>query len=96
VLEFLHGFFRAFPDYQGEIETQAFGDDVMIATWLWRGSLRGEFLGYAPTGRSVSVPAVSVYHFRDGKLAGERVFFDVATLFRQAGLPLAGEEARVA
>lgn len=29
-------------------------------------------------------------------LAGERVFFDMATLFRQGGLPVAGEEARVA
>ena len=96
VLAFLRDFFRAFPDYHGELETTAFGDDVMIGTWQLRGTLRGEYLGYAPTGRSISVPAVSLFAFRDGKLAGERVFFDMATLFRQAGLPLASGEARVA
>jgi len=91
VLAFLLDFFRAFPDYAGDVETKAFGDDVIIATWQWRGTLRGEFLGYAPTGRSISLEAVSLYQFRDGKLAGERVFFDLATLFRQAGLPLSSE-----
>ena len=96
VLGFLGDFFRAFPDYHGEVETAAFGDDVMIGTWRFTGTLRGEFLGYAPTGRAVAVPAVSLFLFRDGKLAGERVFFDMATLFRQAGLPLALEEAAVA
>ena len=96
VLDFLLDFFRAFPDYAGEIETKAFGDDVVIATWNWRGTLRGEFLGYAPTGRPISLTAVSLYRFRDGKLAGEQVFFDLATLFRQAGLPLAIEVAQVA
>jgi predicted ester cyclase len=68
----------------------------MIGTWHSRGTLRGDFMGYAPTGRSISVPAVSVFHFREGKLSGERVFFDMATLFRQAGLRLVTEEARVA
>ena len=96
VLDFFGSFFHAFPDYAGDIETKAFGDDVIIATWQWRGTLRGEFLGYAPTGRPISLIAVSMYLFRDGELAGERVFFDLATLFRQAGLPLADAQAEVA
>jgi steroid delta-isomerase-like uncharacterized protein len=88
VLEYLERFLRSFPDYAGESDTKVASGDVVMALWTLRGTLRGEFLGMPPTGRAVAVPAVSVYFLRGGKLRCERIFFDVATLLAQAGLPM--------
>ena len=87
VEEYLTRFMQTFPDYVGELETKASGADVVIGLWTLCGTLRGELLGMPPTGRAVAVPAVSAYFLRDGRLCCERIFFDVATLLAQAGLP---------
>ena len=87
-LEYLERFLRTFPDYVGELETEATGPDVVIGLWTLRGTLDAELFGMPPTGRSVAVPAVSAYFMRDGRLCCERIFFDVATLLAQAGLSM--------
>ena len=54
--------------------------------------------GVAPTGRRVQIPAVSIIHFREGKIASERIYWDQASVLVQigaidaAGLPVAGAE----
>jgi hypothetical protein len=35
------------------------------------------------------VPVVSIFTMRNGLIQGERILFDLATLCRQAGLPVA-------
>jgi steroid delta-isomerase-like uncharacterized protein len=81
---FLEQFLEAFPDYVGEVESVATGEDVVILTWV----LRGRFLGMTPTGNEVAVRAVSAFTLRGDRITGERVYYDVATMCRQAGLPL--------
>jgi hypothetical protein len=55
-------------------------------------------VGVPPTGRSFVVPFANVAPFKDGLMAGETIYFDLATLCEQAGLPLddvrAGAKAR--
>jgi hypothetical protein len=41
-----------------------------------------------PSGGSFTVGFANVTPFRDGLMAGERIYFDLATLCTQAGLPL--------
>jgi carboxymethylenebutenolidase len=41
--------------------------------------------GVAPTHRKVEMDVVVVAHFRDGKLAGERIYWDQVTVLRQVG-----------
>jgi carboxymethylenebutenolidase len=54
--------------------------------------------GIAPTGRPVEVALVVVVEFRDGKLAGERIYWDQASVLVQLSLldpstlPIAGVE----
>jgi carboxymethylenebutenolidase len=54
--------------------------------------------GLAPTSKRVQIPVVSVVHFRDGKIASERVYWDQASILVQIGaidagrLPVAGAE----
>jgi steroid delta-isomerase-like uncharacterized protein len=81
-------FFSVFPDYRAETEgVAAQGESV---AWWGRISLtfEGELFGRPPTGRTASLPAFSVFDFRDGRLARERFFFDLAMLCEQIGLPV--------
>ena len=65
----------------------------MIAQARYQGVHRGRFLDYAPSGRPVDLPLAVVIPFRDGLMAGERFYYDLATLLRQIGVLAAlGEE----
>ena len=92
------GYFTAFPDLAPEDEGSAFGDDVMIVWGTLRGSSGGHWMGVPPTGGSFAVPFANVTPFRDGLMAGESIYFDLATLCEQTALPLdlvrAGAKAR--
>jgi steroid delta-isomerase-like uncharacterized protein len=81
------GYFAAFPDLEPEDEARAFGDDVMVVWGILRGTSGGEWMGVPPSGRSFEVPFTNVTPFRDGLMAGESLYFDVATLCEQAALP---------
>lgn len=64
-------------------------------------SIRMDWLlpGIAPTGKPVELALVVVVEFRDGKLAGERIYWDQASVLVQLGLldastlPVAGVES---
>jgi SnoaL-like polyketide cyclase len=82
------GYFTAFPDLMPEDEGQAFGDDVMIVWGTLQGTSGGEWMGVSPSGHSFAVPFANVTPFREGLMAGESIYFDLATLCDQAALPL--------
>lgn len=92
------GYFTAFPDLAPDDEGGAFGDDVMIVWGTLRGTSGGDWVGVPPSGGSFAVPFANVTPFRDGLMAGESIYFDLATLCDQASLPLdqvrAGAKAR--
>jgi hypothetical protein len=87
-------FFSAFPDLAPEDEAMAFGDDVIAVWGTLRGTSRGDWLGVAPGGGSFAVPFANVVPFSKGLMAGEKIYFDLATLCQQARIPL--EEVRAA
>ena len=61
-----------------------------VAETTWRGTHRGEFMGVAPTGRTVEFRVAVVIEFRDGRMAGERFYWDGAALARQLGVDTIG------
>jgi steroid delta-isomerase-like uncharacterized protein len=87
-------FFTAFPDLAPEDEGMAFGDDVIVVWRTLRGTSRGHWLGIPPGGGTFAVPFANVAPFEQGLMAGERIYFDLATLCEQAKVPL--EEIRSA
>jgi predicted ester cyclase len=63
----------------------------MVAQTRYQGTHRSRFLDYAPTGRPINFPLAVVIPFRGGLMAGERFYYDLATLLRQIGvLPAIG------
>jgi len=76
-------FRTGFPDMVITLdEVIAEGDWVASKSTL-RGKQTGEFLGVAPTGRSVSVTSLTMVRFRDGRLTESWVKNDVAAIMRQ-------------
>jgi len=59
----------------------------MIAQTWYHGAHHGRFLGHEPIGWPVRFPLAMVIPFRDGLMAGERFYYDLATLMRQIGAP---------
>jgi predicted ester cyclase len=89
-----HQFFSAFPDLAPEDEGIAVGEDVIAVWGTLRGSSRGAWLGVPPGGGTFAVPFANVVPFRHGRMGGETIYFDLATLCEQARLPL--EQVRAA
>ena len=82
------GYFTAFPDLAPEDDGFAYGDGVLVTWGHLRGTSGGEWLGVPPSGGSFAVPFTNVTTFAGGRMAGETISFDLATLCEQAALPL--------
>ena len=87
-------YFTAFPDLAPVDEGMAFGDDVIAVWGTLRGTSRGDWLGVPADGGTFAVPFANVVPFSQGRMAGETIYFDLATLCEQAQLPL--EDVRAA
>ena len=88
------GFFTAFPDLSPDDQGMALGDDVIVVWGALRGTSGGNWLGIPAGGGSFVVPFANVAPFKDGLLAGESIYFDLASLCEQAGIGL--DEIRAA
>jgi steroid delta-isomerase-like uncharacterized protein len=87
--QFYAALFASLPDYRGEFDGIVEGEDAIVAWGRFGGTLAGDLVGIpVEAGRELSVPATFVCTFRDGLLATDTGYFDVATLAAQAGVPL--------
>jgi predicted ester cyclase len=50
--------------------------DRVVARWLGTGTHRGELMGIDPTGKPISVEAISVFRVENGKIAEEWTVWD--------------------
>lgn len=78
---------RAFPDGHSEIEKTFEDGEWVIIEWRFGGTMRGEFSGHAPTGRSLTLHGCEFFRVTDGKIRFQRGYWDRATWFKQLGLP---------
>jgi steroid delta-isomerase-like uncharacterized protein len=77
----------ALPDLEIQVQQQHVTDDNVLLEVLISGTHLGPWRGLPATGRRVNVPLCAVYTFDDGdRLAGERIYYDRATVLRQLGV----------
>jgi steroid delta-isomerase-like uncharacterized protein len=80
----------AFPDQRNELTAMHSTDDGVLVEFDLLGTHEGEFLGFAPTGKSFRCPMAALYLFEDPdhreKITCERVWFDSLTILSQLGL----------
>lgn len=78
---------RALPDLVIDVNRRHASDDCVVLEVTIRGTHLGSWRGLPATGRSVDFPLCGVYTFdAGGRLAGERIYYDRATVLRQLGV----------
>lgn len=75
----------AFPDLRITLDELVAEGDSVAARSTARGTHRGAFMGIEPTGRSITMPTLTLVHIRDGRLVASWVKNDIAALMRQLG-----------
>jgi steroid delta-isomerase-like uncharacterized protein len=87
VRSFYEDLLRALPDLEIEVRKEHASSEAVIIECLIRGTHGGTWRDLPATGRRLEFPLCGVYTFdEDGKLAGERIYYDRATVLRQCGV----------
>lgn len=78
---------QAFPDLHIDVHRRHVTENEVILETTITGTHTGDLRGLPGTGREVAFSACAVFPFDDqGKLAGERIYYDRASLLRQLGI----------
>ena len=75
--------FRNVPDQHFDVERSVVTDDMAVIEGYVNATPQGTFYGMPAYGKRIRVPATVWIEFADGKLAGERGYYDTAELRRQ-------------
>jgi steroid delta-isomerase-like uncharacterized protein len=78
-------FRTAFPDLYWTVEDLFASEDRVTIRVIARGTHKGELMGIAPTGKSVTVNAIAIYRVAEGKIADAWVSRDLLGLLQQIG-----------
>jgi steroid delta-isomerase-like uncharacterized protein len=76
---------RAFPDLRITIEDLIAEGDKVVARDTVTGTHRGEYMGIAPTGNTVTYKEIFICRFEDGRIAETWGVVDVLSQMRQLG-----------
>lgn len=83
VLTALH---RAFPDLHIMIEDMIAEGDRVVSRNTVTGTHQGEYMGLAPTGRSITYQEILIARFVNGRVAETWAVVDVFSQMRQLGV----------
>jgi len=82
-----HELLQALPDYHIGIDRRHVTDTHVILEVTITGTHTGTWNGLPGTGNELEFPACAVFAFDDeGKIAGERLYYDRASVLRQLGI----------
>jgi steroid delta-isomerase-like uncharacterized protein len=78
---------NAMPDLKIEVKRRFATDEAVIVEVIISGHHGGLWRGLPPTGRAVEFPLCGIFEFDgDNRLAGERIYYDRASVLRQLGI----------
>jgi steroid delta-isomerase-like uncharacterized protein len=87
VREFYGKLMKALPDLKIDVQRRHVTDDAILLEVMIRGTHLGGWRGLPATGRRIEFSLCGVYTFdADDRLAGERIYYDRATVLRQVGV----------
>jgi steroid delta-isomerase-like uncharacterized protein len=79
-------FKTAFPDIRVTIEDAFLDGDRVGSRGTFTGTHRGEFMGVPPTGKSVTIKYLDLWHLERGKFTENWVQMDMLGLMQQLGV----------
>lgn len=88
VAAFYTGLFEGVPDATFDLISSFISEDGVMEESVLRGIQRGTLFGLPPTNKSFALPLIIVFPIVHGEILGERLYFDMATLLKQLGLPI--------
>ena len=78
---------RAMPDLQIDVQRRHASETTVVLEVIIRGRHLGSWRGLPPTGRPIQFPLCGIYTFdKENRLAGEKIYYDRATVLRQLGV----------
>jgi steroid delta-isomerase-like uncharacterized protein len=77
--------YRAYPDLHIAVEDLIAEGDKVVCRNVVTGTHRGEFLGIAPTGKSIAYNEIFIFRFVNGRIAEGWGVVDVLSQMRQLG-----------
>ncbi len=78
---------RAMPDLQIDVQRRHSGEATVVVEVVIRGRHLGSWRGLPASGRFVQFALCGIYTFDDeDRLAGEKIYYDRATILRQLGV----------
>jgi steroid delta-isomerase-like uncharacterized protein len=87
VREFYEQLMQALPDLVIQVQRRHVAEDAILVEVMIRGTHLGKWRGLPPTGRRIEFPLCGVYTFdSDDRLAGEKIYYDRATVLAQLGV----------
>ena len=78
-------FTAAFQDARFDIDEMIAADDRVVVRWTVHATHTGPFAGLPPTKKKITVPGISLYRLRDGKITDTRNQADLLGMFKQLG-----------
>jgi len=80
------GLWATFPDLKVEMRRiVSVSEAVAVTEHTLSGTQDGVLFGFPPSGKHVEVETAVIWDIVDGRIRGESVYFDAATMLRQAG-----------
>ena len=80
----------AFPDWHSDLHMLVGESDIVVERFTASGSHQGEFLGVAPTGRTVTLRGINIFRITDGRVVEWWSRLDTLGMLSQLGLVDAG------
>ncbi len=86
VAQFYTGLFEGVPDATFELVNAFVGEEGVVEESILRGTQHGALFGIPATDREIALPLTIVFPILNGRITGERLYFDLGTLARQLGV----------
>lgn len=64
---FITAYRAAFPDASATVEQIVASEDLVAVRSIWKGTHKGEWMGFAPTGKALEFQVLDFVRVRDGK-----------------------------
>ncbi len=77
--------FAAMPDLNITVTNRIVQEDQLTVEWVASGTHTSDYPGLPATGRSFSIPGVTVVVRQNGKIVRESLYYDMAEVARQLG-----------
>jgi steroid delta-isomerase-like uncharacterized protein len=87
VRNYYNSLLKAMPDLHIEVQRRHASNDAVVVEAVITGHHLGAWRGLPPTGRPIRFPLCGIFVFdEDDRLAGEKIYYDRATVLRQLGI----------